>query len=145
MMRSSCFGRFCTAAECEYFRPVGVGPLRLASGNLTAGRSTVSFRLENPVFLVHRPEQFLMGGNILRGTKKQIAAGTECVMKERDDAALQIRSQIDHDVSAGDQIQTRKRRGFCEKMDCEEKEIGDLPFFLKNFFFLAKKKLHQLL
>ena len=72
--------------------------------------------LENSVFLVHRPEQFLMGSNVLRRTKKQIAAGPECVMKERDDAALQIRSEIDHDVPAGDQIQTRKRWVFDETM-----------------------------
>ena len=57
-----------------------------------------------------------MGRDIFRRTEKQIAAGTQRVMKERENLLLQIQSEIDHDIAAGNQIQTRKRGVLDETM-----------------------------
>jgi len=49
--------------------------------------------LENPVLLVDRSEQVFVGGDIFRGSMKEKAAGTQRVMKEREDLLLALASE----------------------------------------------------
>src|SRR5262245_11826688 len=63
-----------------------------------------------PVLAVERDEPLAMAGYCLLASQKQVAARPQRIMKQRNDLPLQTRLEVDQQVAARDQIETRKRR-----------------------------------
>src|SRR5256885_9128041 len=85
-----------------------------------------------------------MRAGILRRTQKQERSRPQSIVEQRNDLALQIEPEIDHDVPAGNQIEARKGRVLYETVHREDAHLAHLPLHLIRAVLLDKKTLQAL-
>src|SRR5207248_10808931 len=95
----------------------------------------------NLIFLIHQFEKLVVETDRFRRSQNQIAAGVERVMKLRDAALVQIRTQIDEDVAAADQVEPRERWIGAKILPREGADIAHATVDLITAIALNKKTL----
>ncbi len=100
----------------------GTGQRQLQVGR----QADVAPLLEDLGVLVDRLELVEQAAGALARSQKQVAAGLQREMEQREDGLLRVRLEVDQQVAAGDQIELRERRVANQVVRREDDALADV-------------------
>ena len=94
---------------------------------------------EDPRFAAQRGKEIGEAANRLRAAEKQDAAGTETVVKQRNEFLLHFRRQVDQQVAAAQDVQLGEGRVHDEVLRRKDHHLADLLAHPVAVFFLDEE------